>query len=428
MYSELQSYIESQLVGNGFQPFLFVLLVLGGFLASLLPCVYPLYPITAGILKSRTDKIRWLHPIIYYFGLASMYLIFGIIAGFTGGIFNSILRHPETNLFLAYVLFVLALSSAEFLHLPIFTQRSTNHNSASFFGSFLLGMGAGLLSSPCVGPVVVSILLQVISSSDGSIGFLSILATALKMFAFGLGVGLPFLAIGVFGISLPKSGKWMRYVQFVLAGLILFFSYTYLQKAAGVWGWDNVTTIKAFGLWILIVIASFYIQSNSDFITIRMKKAVLIATNILLSIALFLVIAPKYSYVNSLESNPKILENEISGNLVWYRNKDEVFKKANAEGKKVFIDFYADWCTNCKEFQKLTLSDSKLNEALKENAILWKIYDTDKIFESYSLDPRYPELQIGLPFFLIVDTKENMIFKTNDYMATDEMIKNLKGN
>jgi thiol:disulfide interchange protein DsbD len=423
MFSELQIYIESQVSGSAFHPFLFFLLILGGFLASLLPCVYPLYPITAGILKSRTDKIKWLHPVIYYIGLASMYLVFGVVAGFTGGIFNTILRYPETNLVLAYILFVLGLSSAEFLHLPIFGQKTANTSSVSLSGSFFLGMGAGLLSSPCVGPVVVSILLQVISTS-APLSLYSILSTAFKMFAFGLGVGLPFLAIGVFGLSLPRSGKWMRYVQYILSLLILYFSYSYLTKAGDSWGWSEFTSLKLFILWILLLLCSYFLQVHTDFIAIRMKKALSLTTMILIAICMILTVSSNHSLQDTNQSSE--VQSEVSGNLTWFKDRETVFQKAKSEKKYVFIDFYADWCTNCKEFQKLTLKNENLNNALLNHAILWKIEDTDEIFETFVNDERFPELKIGLPFFIIMNEKGNLLYKTNNYLAIEEMILALK--
>ena len=115
----------------------------------------------------------------------------------------------------------------------------------------------------------------------------------------------------------------------------------------------------------------------------------------------------------------------MSGNLEWFRDREIVFQKAEKSGKPIFIDFYADWCTNCKEFQKLSISDLALNRALLENAVLWKIEDTDPIFEEYANDERFPELKIGLPFFVILSPKGDLIFKTNDYLATKRMIEKL---
>lgn len=120
MVSEIQTFIESQLSSGSFSIYSFFFLALGGLLAGLLPCVYPLYPITAGILKSRVTNHKWSHPFVYYVGLASMYALFGLIAGFSGGAFNSFLRYPETQVFLSILLFVLGLSVAEFLYFPFF--------------------------------------------------------------------------------------------------------------------------------------------------------------------------------------------------------------------------------------------------------------------------------------------------------------------
>ncbi|MFX8731537.1 thioredoxin domain-containing protein, partial [Acinetobacter baumannii] len=88
-------------------------------------------------------------------------------------------------------------------------------------------------------------------------------------------------------------------------------------------------------------------------------------------------------------------------------------------GQNVFIDFYGPWCSNCKEFQKLTQSNAQLNAALKK-ATLLKVYDRKPLFRQYKDDSRFPELKIGLPFFVITDSKGNLLYKTNDYLKSDE--------
>ncbi len=102
------------------------------------------------------------------------------------------------------------------------------------------------MSSPCVGPVVVTVLVQLISNQNEGIQILSLLITSIKMLFFGLGLGLPFLLIGVFGFALPKSGKWMKFIQSFLSLLILYFSYTYLEKATNIWGLESSAAILLF--------------------------------------------------------------------------------------------------------------------------------------------------------------------------------------
>ncbi|EMG07936.1 cytochrome C biogenesis protein transmembrane region domain protein [Leptospira interrogans serovar Grippotyphosa str. LT2186] len=123
-------------------------------------------------------------------------------------------------------------------------------------------MGAGLLSSPCVGPVVVAILLQ-ITAGAGVISIGSVFLASFKMFLFGVGLGFPFLMIGVFGLSLPKSGKWMRWIQWILGIFVLYFSYTYFQKSLSGWGVpDSSIPLAAFGILLLLFVSIFFFQMN----------------------------------------------------------------------------------------------------------------------------------------------------------------------
>lgn len=429
MFSEIQTFIESQLSSGHFSIATVFFLALGGLLSGLLPCVYPLYPITAGILKTRVAKHKWAHPLVYYFGLALMYAIFGLIAGVSGGVFNSFLRYPETQLVLSILLFVLGLSVAEYLYFPFFSGDLKNSVNVNYANTFFLGMGAGLLSSPCVGPVVVSILVQLVTYQTEGFKIVPILFTSFKMFVFGMGLGIPFLMIGVFGLSLPKSGKWMKYVQWVLAILIFYFSYTYLEKAFLLWGMDSGLSAKVYFLWTTSLVFLYLLRKEGSH-TERMKHSLFQIFAITGFLFLFLILThsilnlgPGISMGNRMSEST--IQKEEHGNLVWYRNKKDAFQLAQDKNLPIFIDFYADWCTNCKEFQKLTLSHQELNQTF-QNVVLWKVYDTDPIFEEFVNDPNYPELKIGLPFFLILSPNGKMLYKSNDYLDTKGMIETIR--
>ncbi|TGL51682.1 protein-disulfide reductase [Leptospira kemamanensis] len=430
MFSEIQTFIESQLSSGNFSFTTVFFLALGGLFAGLLPCVYPLYPITAGILKTRVAKHKWSHPLVYYFGLALMYAIFGLIAGLSGGVFNSFLRFPETQFVLAVLLFVLGLSVAEFLYFPFFSGDLKNSVNVNYANTFFLGMGAGLLSSPCVGPVVVSILVQLITYQTEGFKVLPILFTSFKMFLFGMGLGIPFLMIGVFGLSLPKSGKWMKYIQWVLAILIFYFSYTYLEKAFDLWGFPEGLSAKTFLLWS-ITLMFLYLQKKEGTKTDKMKQSLYQIVSITTILVLFSFLTVSFlkqelGGENGLGNSGKTLITEEHGNLVWYRNESDVYALAKERKTPIFIDFYADWCTNCKEFQKLTLSNKEWNDTFQKGVVLWKVVDTDPIFETFSADPRYPELKIGLPFFLILSPEGKILYKSNDYLDTKGMIETIQ--
>lgn len=117
---------------------------------------------------------------------------------------------------------------------------------------------------------------------------------------------------------------------------------------------------------------------------------------------------------------------ERKGNLTWFLDKEAAYRAAAVEGKHVFIDFHGDWCTNCKAFQEIVAKDAALNGAL-QRCVLLKVSDGSALFRSYRDDPRFPELKIGLPFFIITDADGNVIYKTSDYTRRDEMVLMLSG-
>ena len=385
--AELNAWIELQLTGAGgfgTLPWLF----LGGLAASLLPCVYPLYPITASIVRARGGHL-WTHPLLYYLGLVATYAAFGAIAALTGGLLNEIMRYALTNLLIGALFVVLALSIVDLWHLPFFHQRDVAAGEGRV-GTLVLGMSAGLLSSACVGPVVVGILLGVAANAEAATLGAVVSATG-QMIAFGMGLGVPFLAIGLFGVSLPKAGRWMRWVQWALAALIGLFAWTYLEKGLLIAGFSSAeasSVLIAAG----VLLAGLYGWQDSDrTATQRMQKA---CSGVMAAAAMVLLLR-----VALPEAAPagQTLAPEVKHNLSWHLNEQAAYSEAKARGSNVFIDFYAHWCANCKAFEQLTGSDPALNAALQQ-AVLLKIYDTSPTFEAYAADPRFSELKVGLPY------------------------------
>ncbi len=407
VFDQMNDWVGSQLAeSTGIGSYLF--LFLGGAMASLLPCVYPVYPLTVNFLRNRSSKIgKFAHPLAYYLGLAGIYLLFGIIASLTGGAFNEILRLPLANLSIGILLFIMALATVDYLHLPLLGgQIDSEHQGLG--GTILMGAGAGLLSSACVGPIVVSILIAIASNASG-ITFALAATAAIKMMLFGLGVGVPVLLLGVFGLALPKSGKWMLYVQWVFAVLIGYFAYGYLVKGLKGLGLSNQVAFYIFLGAVLLFMAAFQLQAKEKPKQHRVSFALyslagvigffVIGAN-LLPIGTGTAATIQASMTNATQPNI-----EQKGELTWYLKKEAAYQKAAETGKLVFVDFHGDWCTNCKAFQKQTQTDEALNAAL-QNAVLYKVYDTSSEFEKYRNDSRFPELKVGLPFFLITDAKK----------------------
>lgn len=400
-------------------------LVLGGLVASFLPCVYPLYPITASIVRGRGQAS--VHALAYYGGLVAAYGGLGLTAGILGGAFNQVLRYGLTQMIIGSLLVVLAAATAGIIHLPFFGQRSQS-SRRGLFGTALMGAGAGLLSSACVGPIVASVLLE-LATSTREVSFMTVGFASVQMMAFGAGVGLPFLAIGLVGLRIPKAGAWMVWVQRALAALLVVFAYGYFEKALEIWGFGRDAIALILGAGAGLFLCVFLFEGPDRPLPARFRRSAAGVGAVATAALLFRALGPSPSSASVAIRDEAALEDPRTirdAGLTWYLDEAAAYAAAQREGKNVFIDFYGSWCTNCKAFKELTRTDEDLRAALK-NAVLLEIRDTSPAFERYRDDPRFPELKVGLPFFIITSPGRDLLYKTNDYLKTEEMGLFLEG-
>ena len=193
-----------------------------GLLTAFSPCVFPMVPITMGVLGFTNTSNRLKGFIIglsYSLGLALTYSLIGLAAALSGGFIGQSLANPYIvwGIFIFYILMGLAL-------LDIFSFKTPDKLShllakikiKGVVGAFLAGAIGGVIASPCVGPAVASILAHVAHKNDPVYGFIA-------LFTYGMGLGSLFIAMGVFYGELPrvlKPGKWMLYTKYLLAGLV----------------------------------------------------------------------------------------------------------------------------------------------------------------------------------------------------------------
>lgn len=208
----------------------------GGLLLNLTPCVYPMIPITVGYFgaqsEGRASKTFGL-ALLYVLGLALVYSTLGVFAAFTGTLFGSLLQSPFVVGAVAIVLGLFALSM-----LGVFTiqppQFLMQRSGAKKGALGALGMGAllGVVAAPCVGPVVAALLTYVGTKKDPQLGFL-------LFFFLSLGLGLPYLMLGIFSgtlKSLPRSGAWLERSKKIFAVPLLlaalYYGYSAIRPAA----------------------------------------------------------------------------------------------------------------------------------------------------------------------------------------------------
>ena len=186
---------------------------------SFTPCVYPLIPLSVSYISVRSNSKPkgFILSLIYVTGIAFTYSILGLVASLTGKIFGSISNHPVTYLAVGVVIVVFGFSMLDLFNISF----GTNFNNPVFkkkgyFSIFLLGITSGFIISPCLTPVLGSILSYLATRKNIFYGM-----SLLAVFAYGM--GLVFILSGTFAgvlVNLPKSGKWMVYFKKV-AGIVL---------------------------------------------------------------------------------------------------------------------------------------------------------------------------------------------------------------
>jgi thiol:disulfide interchange protein len=202
-------------------PWDYVSVFLGGVVLSFTPCVYPLLPVTASYIgvTAKGNKSQGLFLSFFYVtGLALTYSVLGLIAALTGKMFGRISSHPATMIVVGavFIFFGLSMFKVFVAYFPAIIQLS-RFKSKGIFSAFLLGMISGLVVSPCVAPALVAILAYLATTRDILYG-----ATLLMVFAYGMGLTL--ILIGIFStaiLHLPKSGRWMIYVERICASVLI---------------------------------------------------------------------------------------------------------------------------------------------------------------------------------------------------------------
>ena len=432
--------------------FAIALVFVAGLIASATPCVYPILPITSAILMARgggAKRSGHMHASIYFAGLVFFYTLLGVFAVTTGTALSAVMTNAWVNLGFAVLFVYLGLSMLglyDFQFMPALTAKldSVSSERSGLSGTFLMGATAGLVVSPCVGPVVAAILLDITGQAAAAGTTMSsdvVVRGIALMTSFGAGLGVPFLAVGLLSNRLPQSGAWLNKVKFVLGLPILYFAYTYYIKSLETLGVpSNIAHAMLIGVVAIALaafIGAFHVSSEHASPQLPLRRAcgiilLVIGVHFLyngLGSSGILIDRPTAAPTATAASSPEDAV-ETHGNLRWLRNVSTARQLARAESKPLFVDFYATWCANCKAFNRLALKHEALNQALQQ-AVLIKIYDTDPDFKTFQQDERFPELRgVGgqpfLPLFAIYSPQGEFLWKGQDYQAATTMISQLE--
>ena len=204
---------------------------IGGVLASLTPCVYPMIPIVLGVIGASDIEKRsrgFTLSVSYALGLSLVYASMGVFASVTGSFFGEIATSPWSYLIFGNLCLVLSFYMMDWINIPLFSSGKTS-NKKGHVGVFITGLLSGLVAAPCTSPVLAGLLIYVANTRDVVLG-------GSMMFVFSIGMTTLLIVIGTFSgmaKSLPKPGKWMVWVKKTLAFVLFVTGEYFLLKAGG---------------------------------------------------------------------------------------------------------------------------------------------------------------------------------------------------
>ena len=357
------------------------------------PCVLPMYPLISGIVLGGKQRLSTgralLLTFIYVQGMALTYTALGLVVAAAGLQFQAALQHPYVLIGLAVIFTLLALSMFGLFTLQLpsslqtrLTLMSNRQQGGSPGSVFAMGAIAGLICSPCTTAPLSAILLYIAQSGNMWLG-------GGTLYLYALGMGFPLMLITVFGNRLlPKSGPWMEHVKTAFGFVILALPVFLLERIIGDdWG---------VRLWSLLGVAFF----SWAFITsLQAKHAWMRIVQIVLLAAALVSVRPLQDWAFGAPH----AQTQAHLNFTPVASVDALNQAlAQAKGRPVMLDLYADWCVACKEFEKYTFSNPQVQQALG-NTVLLQADVTANNAQDVAL---LKHLQVlGLPTILFFDAE-----------------------
>lgn len=381
----------------------------GGLALNLTPCVYPMIPITVSFFGGRTGQDQpsqvklVFHGLCYLMGLALTNSTLGVAAALTGGLMGALLQNPVVLALVAavLVLFAASLFGLWEMRLPGFLTQAAGRSYSGYFGSLFMGLTLGVVAAPCIGPFVLGLLTWVAGMGSPWLGFLI-------FFVLSLGLGLPLFVLALFSGQLqrlPRAGGWMVWVRRLMG-------------------------------WVLVGMAAHFIRPVlPEALKIALPAAVALAAGLHLgwldrSQAAFKAFPWLKTGVGTLGlvlAALWITSWALRGpGIDWRAYSEPTLRQASEAGKPVIIDFYADWCTPCRELEEVTFHHADVVRQAAESFVMVKVDVTQggdplqaKLLRDYGVQ--------GVPTIVFLDAqgRERTDLRLVDYVPPEAFLSRM---
>ncbi|RLV59534.1 protein-disulfide reductase DsbD [Parashewanella curva] len=370
---------------------------------ALTPCVFPMYPILSGIIvgqgKSLSYSKGFALSMVYVQGMAITYSILGLIVASAGLKYQAALQQPAVLIGIALLFIVLSLSMFGLydLKLPSKWQEkmnaaSNNQKGGNFLGVFVMGAISGLVASPCTSAPLSGVLIYIAQTGDLVLGFFA-------LYILSMGMGLPLLIMGTSGGKLlPRAGGWMNIIKTVFGFLLISVAIMMLSRI-----WSGVVIDVIWALWG-IALTGYLLHENrkTEHNWKHSTRAVLLAMCFMGSFSYgFQSVMFKLGFIVPVAEQTTPDQSKGFIKVKTLSDLQQELTKAKAANKAVMVDFYADWCVACKEFEHITFADTKVKERM-DNMVLIQADVTKNDDDDIELLENYDVY--GLPTLIFFDT------------------------
>ena len=352
-----------------------------GLLLAFTPCVFPMIPILSSIIvgqgESITTRKAFFMSLTYVLAMALTYTVAGVIAGWFGENLQAAFQNPWVLGSFAAIFVALSLSMFGFYELQMpsalqsrLTEISNRQQGGTLVGVAIMGFLSALIVGPCVAAPLAGALIYIGQTGDAVLG-------GAALFALSLGMGAPLIAIGTSaGKLLPRAGGWMDAIKAVFGVLLL---------AVAIWMLERVIPPAVIMLlWAILLIVSAVYMKALDSLSAdssgwqKLWKGIGVVLLVLGTLQLIGAAAGGRDYMQPLKG----LQLGVGGgavsseqHLAFKRIKsvDDLqgeLANASKQGKLVMLDFYADWCVYCKDYEKYVFTDPRVQQALSNVVLL----------------------------------------------------------
>lgn len=382
---------------------IFLLGMVGGLLALLTPCVFPLIPLTVSFFTKGSEKKKkgFRDAVLYGVFIFAVYVLLSVPFHLLDSINPDILNEISTNVWLNVGFFVIFLFFAfSFFGYYEITLPSSFTNKVSaaegvggIFGIFFMALTLSLVSFSCTGPILGSLLAGALSSDGGAWQLTA------GMSGFGLALALPFALFAMFPRwlnKLPKSGGWLNSVKVILGFIELAMALKFLSNADLVMHWGILRYELFIGLWIIIGIGlSLYvfgiIKFPHDSKQVKLSPFRIGLGVLSVVFTIYLAFGLTFNKEARAFNSPKLLSglappagyswihsNDCPNNINCFKDLETGLAYAQKVNKPVLLDFTGYACVNCRKMEENVWSDNKIFKFLNDDYVLISLYVDDK--------------------------------------------------